>query len=75
MKVSLCDVAFKVDVYLDGGDLVLLEIDLGDGAPIHCAAEIIRDMGLDAGHSYGADFKYISPSDRQKLSSALKVAC
>jgi hypothetical protein len=73
MNVSLCGALFKADVDLDHGDLVLLEIGLGDGPSIHCVAQVVRRMTLDAGHAYGVDFRYISPSDRQKLSFALMV--
>jgi hypothetical protein len=73
MNVSLCGALLKSDVDLAHGDLVLLEIDLGDGASIHCLAQVVREADLDAGHAYGVDFRYMSPPDRQKLGFALMV--
>jgi len=74
VNISLCGLLFAVDADLEKGDLVVLRVGLDHDTTIDCVAQIVRVDAKDDSGAYGADFRYLTAADRQKLSFALLVA-
>ena len=71
VNISLCGLLFAVDADLEKGDLVVLRVGLDHDTTIDCVAQILRVDTQDDNRAYGADFRYLTAADRQKLSFAL----
>lgn len=74
VNISLCGLLFAVDANLEKGDLVVLRVGLDGNTTIDCAAQILRVDAKDDSRPYGAEFRYLTAADRQKLSFALLLA-
>jgi hypothetical protein len=73
IDIRLCGVQFAAGIELDEGELVLLRIRPDAGTTVDCVAQIVRRYDRGGGKVYGADFRYLSAVDRQRLSFALLV--
>jgi hypothetical protein len=71
INISLSGVLFTIGAELTENALVLLHIKAGAYTVVECAARVVRTSSLGDFKTYGAEFCYISPADRQKLSFAI----
>jgi len=71
VNVSLTGALFVTDSEVREGDLVVMRISLDADTDIDCVAQIVRTVSLGDKNAYGAEFRYVSSVDRQKLSFAL----
>ena len=71
LDISLSGVLFEANVELEERELVLLRINVDASTIVDCVAQVIR-KGMQGGkNAYGADIRFISAADRQRLSFAL----
>ena len=73
INASMCGVLFSSTTVLENKELALVRITLDPSTSVDCVAQIVRVEQSGEKMLYGADFRYMSPSDRQRLSFALMV--
>ena len=73
INANLCGVLFSTYAELKEGELVVLRIGLDAATAVECAVQIVRGEKQDDINAYGADLRYLSSADRQKLSFALLI--
>jgi hypothetical protein len=71
VNASLSGFLFRTDLNLQIGELVLLSVELDSLTDIHCAVQIAREVIRGSERRYGAEIRYISTADRQRLNFAL----
>ena len=71
VDISLCGILFEADVELAERDFVLLRISVDAHTIVECVAQVVRAGAHGGSRAYGADIRYISALDRQRLSFAL----
>jgi len=71
LDISLCGILFEADVELEERELVLLRINVDASTIVDCVAQVIRKGNQGGKNAYGADIRFISAADRQKLAFAL----
>jgi len=71
INISLSGALFVTDCAFGESDLVVLRISLDADTNVDCVAQIVRTVSLGDRNAYGAELRYVSSVDRQKLNFAL----
>ena len=71
LDISLCGILFEADVEVEERELAVLRISVDASTTVDCVAQVIRKGTQDGKNAYGADIRFISAADRQKLAFAL----
>lgn len=74
VNASLGGLLFSADVELDVHALAMVKVNLDSETSIDCAVQIVRVDTRHDNRLYAVEIRYMSASDRQRLSFALMMA-